>query len=97
LNFEVGDGEAGEVLPQDAVTILGLLFSIGHGVEVTIIFGEIAKAFFGDRSLQRAVGLELKAGGAPDGVEVGGKDRKLDDLAVRAFHKDAVSALQVMC
>src|SRR5260370_27638249 len=40
--------------------------------------------------------MELEAGGAADGVEVGGKDRKLDDLTVWAVHQDAVAALKVV-
>jgi hypothetical protein len=49
-----------------------LLLNVPHGVEITIILGEIAEAFFDYGSFEGAIGLELKAGGAADGIEVGG-------------------------
>ncbi len=60
------------------------------------MFGEVAEALLGDGALERAVGLQLEAGGAADGVEIGREDRKLDDLAVGAFHQDAVATLEVV-
>ena len=96
LHFEVGDGEAGEVLSEDVVEVLGLLFGVARGVEIAAVLGDVAEALFGDGAFERAVGLELEGGGAADGVEVGRENRKLDDLAVGAFHEDAVAALEVV-
>ena len=66
------------------------------GVEVATLFGDVAEALLGDGALERAVGLQLEAGGAANGVEIRGKNRELDDLAVGAFHQDAVAALEVV-
>jgi hypothetical protein len=94
LYFEVGDGEAGEVLSEYLLPILGLLLDVAHCVE--IILGEIAETSFRYGALEGAVGLKMEACSAADGIQVGGKNRKPDNLTVWPLHQDAVAALKVV-
>src|SRR5205823_4554205 len=95
-HLEIRDSEAGEVLPENLVPIFGLLFGVAPGIEITIIFGEIAEALLGYCAFKGTVGLELKSRGSADGVEVGRKNRKLDHLAFRAFHQHSVAGLKIV-
>src|ERR1700753_2666182 len=96
LDFDVGDGEAGEVFAELTVEKPGLFFGVSGDVEVAPMLGEIAEALFGNSAFESAVGLKLEAGGAVDGIEIGRENRKLNNLAVTALDQDAVPALEVV-
>ena len=88
LDLDVGDGEAGEVLPEDVVEEFALLFGVVGGVDVTATSSERSpKRFSVTVPLSEPSGWSCEAGGAADGVEVGDEDGKLDDLAVGAFDR----------
>ena len=75
---------------------LGLLFCVAGEGEIATVLGEIAEAFFDHRALEGSVRLQAEAGGAADGVELGGEDGEADDLAIGAFHEDAVATLEIV-
>ena len=74
FDFEVLDGEAGEVLLQGVVEEFCLFLCAAGGVQAATALGDVPEAGFGVVTGERAIGAEIKGGGAMDGVELRGED-----------------------